>query len=262
MRVFRRQHSASNLLDVYVVCAVLTVVATRVFLELTGYPRVGGGGLHIAHVLWGGALMIVSNLLLLLSSKPRRLVAAILGGIGLGLFIDEVGKFITHDVNYFFKPAAVIVYLTFLAIWLICRATITRSAGEPFLPAVHWPDRPWQRHAVVVFLTVIAVGGLLDLAGVVYALFYDQPMAHHGHSFAAYIGYLMTAIYAVLLLVAYAMYFRGDKLRALSFIRELLIFNMVVQMPFSFYEEQFKAFASVAINIVFIVLITRRDEWS
>ncbi len=39
-------------------------------------PELGGHGLHIAHLLWGG------------------------------FFIDELGKFITQDNDYFFKPAA------------------------------------------------------------------------------------------------------------------------------------------------------------
>ena len=34
----------------------LTVVVTRVFLELAGYPQVGNSVLHIAHAIWGGLL--------------------------------------------------------------------------------------------------------------------------------------------------------------------------------------------------------------
>ncbi len=73
-----------------------SVALTRLFLGLTGYPQVGGGGLHIAHVLWGGLLLFVAALLpLLLANRWVLTVEAILGGVGVGLFIDEVGKFIT-----------------------------------------------------------------------------------------------------------------------------------------------------------------------
>ncbi|MFN2236595.1 MAG: hypothetical protein ACK2U1_20385, partial [Anaerolineales bacterium] len=34
----------------------VSVVLTRLFLEITGYPKLGNSELHIAHVLWGGLL--------------------------------------------------------------------------------------------------------------------------------------------------------------------------------------------------------------
>jgi hypothetical protein len=34
--------------------AVVAVLLTRLYLNLTGFPHIGAGGLHIAHLLWGG----------------------------------------------------------------------------------------------------------------------------------------------------------------------------------------------------------------
>jgi hypothetical protein len=97
------------------IALALSVIATRVFLQLTGYPQLGGGGLHIAHVLWGGLLLYVAALLpLILANQWALTVSAILNGVGVGLFIDEVGKFITRDNNYFYRPAAPIIYAFFL----------------------------------------------------------------------------------------------------------------------------------------------------
>ncbi|MFN8483499.1 MAG: hypothetical protein U0768_10690 [Anaerolineae bacterium] len=98
-----------------------TVIVTRVYLELTGYPRVGGGGpIHIAHVLWGGLILFVAAVLPLMLANQWALTAgAVLSGIGMGLFIDEVGKFITSSTDYFVPIAAPIIYGVFLVtVWV------------------------------------------------------------------------------------------------------------------------------------------------
>lgn len=98
----------------------LSVSLTRLFLALTGYPQIGGGDLHISHVLWGGLLLFIAAMLpLLLANRWVYRVTAILAGIGIGLFIDEVGKFVTSSYDYFFTPAAPIIYAFFLICVLV-----------------------------------------------------------------------------------------------------------------------------------------------
>jgi hypothetical protein len=116
----------------FLVAAVSTVLLTRGFLALSGYPQIGGGGLHIAHVLPGGLLMALAVAVLLSFAGPlARPVGALLGGIGFGLFIDEVGKFVTSDNNYFFAPTAALIYVVMVALVLVGEALHGRGGRDP-----------------------------------------------------------------------------------------------------------------------------------
>ena len=119
-----REQAESYLLTSLVAFAA-TVILTRVYLEAAGYPQLSNSVLHIAHALWGGLLLFLAVLLpLLFANRWALWGSALLGGIGIGLFIDEVGKFITQSNDYFFPPALSIVYGFFLltfTVYLIFR---------------------------------------------------------------------------------------------------------------------------------------------
>ena len=122
----RRTHKPVKREDAehYLVAALLgfaaSVILIRLFLELTGYPQVGNSELHIAHVLWGGLLLFGASLLpLIFANRWVYKAGALLAGVGVGLFIDEVGKFITQSNNYFFPAAAPIIYAFFLLTVLV-----------------------------------------------------------------------------------------------------------------------------------------------
>lgn len=118
-----RNARAGTLHLTFFVTAVVTILCIRTQLWLTHYPQLGGHGLHIAHLLWGGLFMVIA-LAILLSYLGRgaRQAAALVAGVGFAFFIDELGKFITADNNYFFKPAAGIIYLVFIAVYLASQA--------------------------------------------------------------------------------------------------------------------------------------------
>ena len=122
-----RDERASDMMEMMLVLAVATILCIRAFLSITGYPQLGGGGLHIAHMLWGGLGMLVSIALLLSFWSPAmRQVAAAIGGIGFGFFIDELGKFITSDNDYFFQPTIALIYVIFILLFLAVRAIGSR----------------------------------------------------------------------------------------------------------------------------------------
>jgi hypothetical protein len=52
-----RRYYAERYLLITIISFALSVSITRFFLNITGYPQIGGSKLHIAHVLWGGLLL-------------------------------------------------------------------------------------------------------------------------------------------------------------------------------------------------------------
>ncbi len=126
-RWLARDADLGPLSELFFVSGVISLLVTRFYLALTGFPQLGGAGLHIAHLLWGGLLMLVAlALLLAFVGRSMQRVAALLGGAGFGLLIDEVGKFITSSNDYFFQPAVAIIYVVFVVIFLSFR-TIERA---------------------------------------------------------------------------------------------------------------------------------------
>jgi hypothetical protein len=132
IRTLVRRSQADRYLLLMIVSFAVSVVGTRLFLEWTGYPQLGNSELHIAHVLWGGVALYAAALLpLIFANRWVYSVSAILGGVGVGLFIDEAGKFVTQTNDYFHPLAAPIIYAVFLFTLLIYLQTRRAPVRDP-----------------------------------------------------------------------------------------------------------------------------------
>jgi hypothetical protein len=177
------REGAERYLLLTIVAFVVAVVGTRWYLEATGYPQFGGGELHIAHMLWGGLLLIIAALLPLIVAAGWALtISAILTGAGTGLFIDEVGKFITASNDYFYPLAAPLIYGLLLVLILVFVLVRRRPGGGPAVerPAhiSRWEDRhlPRRRYRrlLVAGLLLVGIGWVLSL--VLFALVDPQTV--------------------------------------------------------------------------------------
>lgn len=117
--IFYRNVRSRDQLELFLLAAVSSLLLVRFYLFVTGYPQIGSGGLHIAHMLWGGALMLagITIGLSFLGARAQRIMALV-GGVGFGVFIDELGKFITRDNDYFYQPTIGLIYAIFIILYL------------------------------------------------------------------------------------------------------------------------------------------------
>jgi hypothetical protein len=127
-----RNVESTRFLERFFVSAVVAVLLIRGWLSLTGYPQIGGDGLHIAHMLFGGIGMLIALLAnLTFLGRRTRGFAAIVGGAGFGAFIDELGKFVTSDNNYFYQPAVAMIYVVFVLLFIAGERLTTDSTPTP-----------------------------------------------------------------------------------------------------------------------------------
>jgi hypothetical protein len=119
-------------LDTFLVCAATGVVVNRLFLIITGYPQIGSrepGAIHISHSIYGGFAMMVAAAVALSFLHPSvRWFVAIVGGLGFGWYVDELGKYVSN-AGYLYRPALALIYVTFVLMFVGFRSLASRAFG-------------------------------------------------------------------------------------------------------------------------------------
>lgn len=259
--------------EILLVSAVASVLAIRGYLALMGYPRISAGDTHIAHMLWGGLLMLVALLLLLIYwNPPMRRFAALVGGIGFGTFIDELGKFITSDNDYFYKPAVALLYVIFilaflLARWLLGSNPVSRREREINRTIRrHLPEREtfvsariagyfqlrrrlreryrrivitgWFRVVLTAGFVVIGISGLVTVIRNIIAGGSPLPGIPLYELIASGAGLMCIWVGTVQI--------RTSRLRAYLWFKRAVLINIYVTQVFMLYTSQFSALLGLA----------------
>jgi hypothetical protein len=125
-----RSYKLGPQLDTFIVCAATAVVLNRVVLIILGYPQVGSrqpDGIHISHSIYGGIMMLIAMIAAISFLAPSaRWFVAVLGGLGFGWYVDELGKYVSNS-GYLFEPALALIYITFVVLFLVARTLAARA---------------------------------------------------------------------------------------------------------------------------------------
>ncbi len=243
----------SELVLLMLLWAVFSLLSTRLYLELAGYPMVGRGDWHVAHALFGGVTMTVGMVMVLSfgGGEVRKWAAAIFG-VGLGWFVDEMGKFISSDNNYFFQPAISLAYAFFIVLFLFYRFVEKRDKVE-IAKTGKWHNffgrvksltyhKLFKRRLMLNLLAIIslvyAAGGVWDLVN----LGFDQ-----GWMTSLKLGSDLAT--AVLFVMGIFWVISKKKQRGLLYFQYGLLVNIFLGQVFKFYFEQLSAVFGLVFSV-------------
>jgi len=220
--------------------------------------------------------MLASALVLLtyLNRSMMRL-GAVLAGVGFGLFIDEVGKFVTADNDYFFRPALSLIYICFALLFLFTRsvrrtrelndaeakanAVLEDSDGtrNRYVAAKHRAaallDKRWLSTGVILIFLLQAVAYVVALVLVVIFELSDaeketSPLARQEVPLA--IAALVCAVTYSALVVFGLIRLVASRIAGVIWLGRATLFNLLLVQPFQFYQQQISALLGLAFNLV------------
>lgn len=273
-----RDTDTGSHLELLMVMSVVTILVSRAFLALSGYPRISPGNLHIAHMLWGGLLMFVALVLVFRYWNPSlRRFAAFVGGIGFGLFIDELGKFITEDNDYFYQPTIALLYVLFIIMYMLFRALSERSRITPEETEVNrrlrkslgdmhdtssrflrWYDSARDRFHdgygklirirwLIPMLMILFVTLNLAQIGILFGMRGPGWLPAHDASGISLVGITAGGVMTIYGLIV----LKRSQIRAFRWFRLSALTSVLITQTFLFYHSQFTALWGLGVNLLF-----------
>lgn len=246
---------------------------------MTGNPRIVFGEWHIAHMLWGGLAMLGAILIYMVYDNERsQRTATVLSGVGWGLFIDEIGKFLTKDNDYWFRPAIIFIYVSFVLLFLLYRRLargeedggmnlkIIRQTAKVFHLTY---NRIFRKKTILVLLSIYSVFFIVDRiwdAGrilsspekvlVIRNFYRNYDLFSRTDTYM--IGFKLGFDLLMALMGVGGWYWIVNKkiIRGLTFFRYGLLINILLGSVFKFYFEQFSGVFGLILTITTYTLIT------
>jgi hypothetical protein len=283
-----QRRDAERYLQLSVLGLAASITLTRFILEATGYPQLGNETLHIAHCLYGGIILYIGCLIPLIYSNTWAFtLSGILSGAGMGLFIDEVGKFMTANNDYFFPAAAPIIYGFFLLTVLLYIRVASRSAqieeeidsitpiesvtGNGILAQLRDIGYKWatQSRLKIVLLAGMFLfgigacirlvyyysGGAALLETMLYSRISDLPSISSNAIFLATVQLWLEGLVGVLLLIGSIYLVLGKERTGITFGSYGLIISLVGVNLVSFYIDQFGTIAKALTQYLILYLL-------
>lgn len=253
--------------------AVGAILVTRLWFRLTNNPQIAFGQWHIAHVLFGGVAMLGAILVgVIYEGRKADRMTVMLGGIGWGLFVDEVGKFVTRDNDYWFRPAIIIIYVSLVLMFLLYRRLAEKEKDKGMgLKIIRYTTDLFHLTYNQLFrkrLTLGLLGGysvyfVIDkLMDTVRILLSGEKMAVIQNFYQNYDLLSRTDTYMIGLKIGLdwltAMMFAGGwywiarkkRIMGLVYFRYGLLISILLGSVFKFYFEQFSAVFSLGVSVL------------
>lgn len=294
---FVKRENASDLILILMISALMSLLVTRFLLYIFGWPTISFGVWHIAHVLWGGVFMLIGMILVLaVRGEKVRKIAAIVAGAGWGLFIDEIGKYLTKDNDYWFQPAIIFIYVSFVFLFLVYRYFEKNQKLKPLSSSINSGQLPltkgslektiWQQFLAKtgyysynkIFKRRFIKIGLAIFAGcwsvdkiwetiriisnpqkldLIKKFYEDYSFIGRSDIYMIILKIISDAVAAILFLGGLYWYSRRRRTQGIKYFQLGLIVSIFLSSVFKLYFEQFSEVPVLGVSILLLVAISR-----
>lgn len=269
---FSLRKNSKELLSNFIISATVSILIVRLFLEITNNFQWSFGQWHIAHVFWGGLIMLLGLLLpLLISSEKVLIYSSYIGGFGWGWFIDEIGKFISHDNNYWFRPAVILIYISFILLYLLYHFSgthIQKSSHQisllssfskkllsfkPLFLTLSFYSLYYALDKIIDFFTILSSS---SKTAAILSFYEHYNFFSKSDIYMIFLKVGSDLLSSLLIIFGWFFYLSSRRLTGIIFFRLSLMANILIGAVIKFYFEQFSAVFSLFINLALLFLVT------